>query len=99
MEAPTPMSKISLSRPHALPRQTLKDRLNALGSKLKEKYSADTSWVDENTMKVKGSGVDGDLRIDADKVDVNIKIGMLLSPLKGKIEESLGQELDKLVKA
>ena len=90
------MPKINLSRNHSLEPAVIKERLSKLGDKLQEKYQAKTSWTDDNTLKVKGTGVDGKLVISASKVDVNLDIGFMLSPLKGKIEESLGKELDKL---
>ena len=93
------MPKINLSRNHSLPAAVIKQRLTDLGSKLQEKYQAKTSWADDKTLNVKGPGVDGKLVIGGDKVDVNLDLGFMLSPLKGKIEETLGRELDKLTKA
>ena len=93
------MPKINLSRNHSLPPAVIKQRISDLGSKLQEKYQAKTSWVDDKTLNVKGPGVDGKLVIGGDKVDVNLDLGFMLSPLKGKIEETLGRELDKLTKA
>ncbi len=93
------MPKINLSRNHSLPPAVIKQRISDLGSKLQEKYQAKTSWADDKTLNVKGPGVDGKLVIGGDKVDVNLDLGFMLSPLKGKIEETLGRELDKLTKA
>ncbi|HEY8379794.1 MAG TPA: polyhydroxyalkanoic acid system family protein [Nannocystis sp.] len=91
------MPKINLSRNHSLPPEKIKERLVALGDKLQEKYQAKTSWADDRTLNVKGTGVDGKLTIGDSKVDVVIDLSFMLSPLKGKIEESLNKELDKLV--
>lgn len=90
------MPKITLSRNHSLPAATIKERLVALGTKLQEKYQAKTSWADDRTLSVKGTGVDGKLTIGDSKVDVLIDLSFMLSPMKGKIEESLNHELDKL---
>jgi putative polyhydroxyalkanoate system protein len=90
------MPKINLSRNHSLPAATIKERLVALGAKLQEKYQAKTSWADDRTLSVKGTGVDGKLTIGESKVDVFIDLSFMLSPMKGKIEESLNHELDKL---
>lgn len=90
------MPKINLSRNHSLPAATIKERLVALGEKLQEKYQAKTSWADDRTLNVKGTGVDGKLTIGDSKVDVVIDLSFMLSPMKGKIEESLSKELDKL---
>jgi putative polyhydroxyalkanoate system protein len=92
------MPKISISKPHSLTPAVIKQRLDALGAKLTEKYQAKTSWEDDKSMKVKGPGVEGKLTIAADKVDVNLDLGFLLTPMKGKIEEAITKELEKVVK-
>jgi putative polyhydroxyalkanoate system protein len=93
------MPKINLSRNHSLEPSVIKDRITKLGDKLQEKYSAKTSWADDRTLNVKGTGVEGKLVISDNKVDVNLDLGFMLSPLKGKIEETLGKELEKLTAA
>lgn len=90
------MPKINLSRNHNLPADVIKQRLDQLGSKLTEKYQAKTSWEGDRTLNVKGTGVTGKLVIGEKKVDVDIDLSFMLSPMKGKIEETLGRELDKL---
>ena len=90
------MPKISISRNHSLPTTVIKQRLVDLGTKLQDKYQAKTSWDGEKTMNVKGPGVDGKLTLNEGKVDVNLDIGFLLSPMKGKIEEALTKELERV---
>ena len=93
------MPKISLSRNHSLSPAVIKQRLVELGEKLQAKYQAKTAWEGEKTMSVKGPGVEGKLLIHDHKVDVNLDIGFLLSPMKGKIEEALTKELEKVTAA
>lgn len=92
------MATISISRNHSLSPDVIKQRLTALGEKLQAKYSAKTSWDDDKTLKVKGTGVDGKLKISDNKVDVDIDLGFLLKPMKGKIEEAITKELEDVVK-
>ena len=92
------MPKINISRNHALPPAVLKQRLVDLGEKLQAKYQAKTSWEGDKTMNVKGPGVEGKLSIGDNKVDVNLDLGFLLSPMKGKIEEALTKELERVTK-
>lgn len=92
------MPKISISRPHSLSPAVLKQRLDDLAGKLQSKYQAKTSWDDDKTLKVKGTGVEGKLLISDNKVDVNLDLGFMLTPMKGKIEEALTSELEKVVK-
>ncbi len=90
------MPKISISRNHTLSPAVLKQRLVDLGEKLQSKYQAKTSWDGDKSMNVKGPGVEGKLTIHDTKVDVNLDLGFLLSPMKGKIEEALTKELEKV---
>lgn len=90
------MPKISISRNHSLSTTVIKQRLVDLGEKLQAKYQAKTSWQGDNTMNVKGPGVEGKLTLSEGKVDVNLDLGFLLSPMKGKIEEALTKELEKV---
>lgn len=92
------MPKISISRNHSLSPALIKQRIVDLGEKLQAKYQAKTSWDGEKTMNVKGPGVEGKLAIADTKVDVNLDIGFLLSPMKGKIEEALTKELERVTR-
>jgi putative polyhydroxyalkanoate system protein len=92
------MPKISISRNHSLSPAVIKQRITELGDKLQSKYQAKTSWDGDKAMNVKGPGVEGKLTISDSKVDVNLDLGFLLSPMKGKIEEAITKELDSVVK-
>ena len=92
------MPKISISRNHSLSPAVLKQRLVDLGEKLQSKYQAKTSWEGDKTMNVKGPGVEGKLTIDNNKVDVNLDLGWALTVMKGKIEEALSKELERVTK-
>ena len=92
------MPKISISRNHSLSPAVIKQRISDLATKLQDKYQAKTSWDGDKSLNVKGPGVEGKLHIHDTKVDVNLDLGFLLSPMKGKIEEALTHELDKVVK-
>ena len=60
---PRPMPKINLSRQHNLPADVIKQRLDALGTKMQERFQAKTSWEGDKTLNVKGTGVTGKLVI------------------------------------
>ncbi len=91
------MSNISLSRNHNLSTDELRTRLNALNGKLKDKFGLDASWDNDSRASVSGKGVKGSVEMTPSKLSVDLKLGMLLRPLKGKIEAALNEELDKVV--
>jgi putative polyhydroxyalkanoate system protein len=91
------MPKFTITRNHSLSPAVLKDRINELGEKLKAKYSATATWNGDKEMKVKGTGVEAKVTLASDKVDVFVDLPMMLSMMKGKIEEAISAELDKVV--
>lgn len=88
------MSEIKIDRNHALGTSEAKTRVNNLEPKLKEKYGVSLDW-NGNTANVKGTGVSGTLSVDEAKVSVNLKLGLLLRPMAGKIREGLEAQVDK----
>lgn len=88
------MSEIKIDRAHNLGLAEARKRVDALGPKLKEKYGVSLEW-NGNTANVKGSGVSGTLAVEDAKVAVNVKLGLLLRPLAGKIKEGLEHQVNK----
>lgn len=88
------MSEIKIERTHALGVAEARKRVDTLEPKLKEKYGVALAW-NGNTANVKGTGVSGTLAVDEGKVSVNLKLGLMLRPLAGKIREGLEKQVDK----
>jgi putative polyhydroxyalkanoate system protein len=88
------MSEIKIERPHALGTDEAKKRVLALEPKLKEKYNVSLDW-NGNTANLKGTGVTGTLAVEDKRVAVNVKLGLMLRPLAGKIREGLEAQVDK----
>jgi len=93
------MANISLSRNHNLSTDELRTRLDTLNGKLKDKFGLDAAWdpKNSNVANVQGKGVKGKVVMSPSSLSVDLSIGMLLRPLKGKIETALNEELDKVV--
>ncbi len=88
------MSEIKIDRPHKLGTAEARKRVDALEPKLKEKYGVSLEWKG-NVANVKGTGVSGTLAVEDTKVAVNVKLGLLLRPLAGKIKEGLEHQVNK----
>ena len=89
------MAKINITRSHSLDMSTLKSKIEDVMGAMASKYDLKWSWTGDTEMEVKRSGLNGTVKLDSDKIDINIELGMLLSALKGKIEEGINKELDK----
>jgi putative polyhydroxyalkanoate system protein len=87
------MSNIHIKRRHRVPREELRKRVERLAQDLKSKLNADYAWKGDS-LRFKRSGASGSIDIAEDAIELNIKLGLMLSPMKGKIEESIKKNLD-----
>jgi putative polyhydroxyalkanoate system protein len=93
----SPMPKFTITRNHSLPAATIKERIDQLGERLKNKFQAKVAWNGDKELGVKGTGVDAKVTISDNKVDVFVDLSMMLTPMKGKIEGAINEEIDKVV--
>jgi putative polyhydroxyalkanoate system protein len=89
------MPKLTIEQPHALPLDELKRRLQALADRLSAKYGIDARWTSEREAAVKRTGVSGKITLGDDKVTVFLDLNFALTPLKGKVENRIKQELQQ----
>lgn len=88
------MSEIKIQRSHKLGRDEAHRRVSELAPKLKSKYGVELDWSGDEA-RVKGTGVSGTLLVAADKVAVDLKLGLLMRPMAGKIRTALETQIDK----
>ena len=89
------MAEIKIERNHTLGKNEAQKRVSELEPKLKEKYGVHLEWQPDGTAKVKGTGVTGSLALGADSLDLEIKLGLLLKPMSGRIRGALEHQIDK----
>lgn len=90
------MPKLSVSQPHTLEPETLSQRVSVVEDKLRNRYRAQTRWIDERTMEVSGPGVKGQVTLGAETIDVDLDLGFMLGPLRGQLEQGLREQLQKV---
>ena len=88
------MAKIHIKREHNLSHDKVMEAVQKLADTLSEKLDADYEW-NENQLSFKRSGANGFVNVGEKDVEVDIKLSMLLTPLKGKIEDTVNEYLDK----
>jgi len=86
------MSKIHLKHHHNLPRDETRKRVESIAADLKREYKMDYSW-DGDRVLFKRSGASGSVFVGEDFIELDIKLGMLLAPLKGKIEDTIRRDI------
>lgn len=88
------MSTIHIVKQHQLERNAIRNEVDKFADKLATELSADYSWEGDRLV-FKRSGANGYLDIGDNELEINIKLGMLLRPLKSTIESKINGYLDK----
>lgn len=88
------MANINIKRQHSLGRTTARDRVQEIANSLQDKLRAKWSW-DGDSLNFQRSGASGSVIVGDDFVEFKVKLGLLLSPMKGTIEDAIQQQLDR----
>ena len=88
------MATIHITKSHQLDQETVRDNVQELADMLVEKLSAEYQW-EKDRLIFKRSGAQGFVRIGNQELEVEVKLGMLLRPLKGTIEKTITEYLDQ----
>ena len=86
------MANIHIKRTHHLTNEDAKERLECIAKDMKEKLSFEYQWKG-NSLHVKRPGATGVIQLGEGFVDVKVKLGTVLSPMKGKIKESIEKNI------
>lgn len=88
------MAVIKLQRDHSLGLEAARERVEGIASQLHEQLDAEYHW-EGDTLKFSRSGASGHILVSDSAVEIEVKLGMLLSALKGTVESTLNEELNK----
>ncbi|EDY87481.1 putative polyhydroxyalkanoic acid system protein [gamma proteobacterium HTCC5015] len=90
------MSQIHIARKHPFSIEEAKQRLEVLRDRLRDKAGIQSQW-NGNDLAIKGRGASGKIALSHDTIDVQLKLSMMLSPLKSTIEQKIHEGLDKAI--
>jgi putative polyhydroxyalkanoate system protein len=88
------MATIHIRREHQLDHDTVKKEVQRIADKLSKDLSAKYNWEGDRLV-FKRSGANGHIDLNQGEVDIEIKLGMVLTPMKGAIEKKLTDYLDE----
>ena len=88
------MSRITVERSHSLGLAAAREKAEALAQRLASEYDVKYRWSGD-ILEFKRSGADGQIAVGADRVRVELKLGLLLSALGSTIKREIEQTLDK----
>ena len=88
------MANINIKRAHNLGRNVARQKVEEIAHHLQDKLNAKWSWKGDS-LHFQRSGASGSVDVGDDYVEFNVKLGMLLTPMKGTIENAIQQEVNK----
>jgi putative polyhydroxyalkanoate system protein len=99
------MPSLSISMPHSLGADAATERLKTFFEKLKSRHQDKVSNLEEQwngnrldySFSTFGFNIKGDLTVEPDEIKVNGSLPFAAMMFKGKIEQSVREELEKLL--
>lgn len=88
------MPSIDIRRPHQLSITEARSVVDQVAARMQEKFDMTGQWQDD-TLNFSRPGLNGSIAVEADAIQVRAQLGMLLSPLKGMIEQEIRRKLDE----
>jgi putative polyhydroxyalkanoate system protein len=88
------MSKIHIVRSHQLGLEAARTEVERIAQRVQEEHGASYEW-DGDILYFKRSGVSGRIAVQPDSIDLKIKLGLLLTAIKGQLEERLIAKVDE----
>lgn len=86
------MPKIDIHQPHQLPLDQARAKVDDVAKRMLEKFDMVSHW-DNDTLQFSRSGAKGTIAVSPQSVDVHAELGMMLSPLKGMVEQEIRRKL------
>ena len=88
------MPKIDIRRPHQLSIEEARAVVDKVAARMQEKFGMAAQWQGD-TLQFSRPGVSGTIAVDSDAIQVKADLGMMLTPLKGMIEQEIRRKLDE----
>lgn len=87
------MSKIEFKRDHALGMRKAKAAAQRIADEMERDFGMTSEWQG-NVLRFNRTGVDGELVVQKNHVEVHAKLGFLLAAFKTRIEDQLHRNFD-----
>jgi putative polyhydroxyalkanoate system protein len=88
------MPTIDIRRPHQLSIAEARAVVDKVAARMHEKFGMDGQWQGD-TFEFSRSGASGTIAVGSDVIEVTAKLGMMLAPLKGLVEQEIRRKLDE----
>lgn len=88
------MATIHFKRKHQLDHKHVRKEVEQLAQKLGNELSVDYAWENDRLV-FERTGAKGYIEIGKNELEIQIKLGLLFTPLKGTIERTITTYLDE----
>ncbi|TAL90845.1 MAG: polyhydroxyalkanoic acid synthase [Rhodanobacter sp.] len=88
------MPSIDIRRPHQLSITEARAVVDQVASRMRDKFGMTGQWQGD-TLGFSRPGVNGSIAVESDAIQVRAQLGILLTPLKGMIEQEIRRKLDE----
>jgi putative polyhydroxyalkanoate system protein len=89
------MPSIHIRRPHHLPMAEARARVEQVAARMQEKFGLAGDWQGD-TLGFSRPGLTGSIAVEREAIEVQARLGMMLTPLKGVIEQEIRRKLEEL---
>jgi putative polyhydroxyalkanoate system protein len=88
------MPRITLQQPHRMTLTEAHAVIDQIAARMREKFGMACEWHGDS-LRFTRPGVKGDIAVGAGEILVNAELGLMLSPMKGMIEQEIRRKLDE----
>ncbi len=92
------MSKIHIVRNHNLTLAEARTEVEHIAQRVDSEFGAEYEW-DGDTLRFSRSGVSGEITVTEDTLDLQVTLGLLLTAVKGQIEQKIAEKVDETLAA
>lgn len=88
------MPSIDIRRPHQLSTAQARAVVDQVAARMQEKFGMTGRW-EGDTLGFSRPGITGSIVLEGGAVQVRAQLGLMLSPLRGMIEQEIRRKLDE----
>jgi putative polyhydroxyalkanoate system protein len=89
------MARISIGKRHHLSHRKAKTVAERLAGDLEKRFNLACNWEGDD-VHFQRPGLSGSMHVGKSEITLDVKLGLLLTPLKPAIEKEIHAQLDKL---
>ena len=87
------MAGFRITKPYTMSREEVREAAEGLAASLERQHGVRSSW-EGDTVRIKGSGVDGTMSFHDGLIDVQVRLGLLASMFELVLKEEVQRYLD-----